>query len=96
LLASIIPSLNYCDGLRPEVKLQFCANTAWKDCIASVISPNRYVSTNRLNDVASIAVGLGLCCQFYRYVHSFLKSAFIALPTYLPPRDRHDTDPIRA
>ncbi|KAF2850618.1 hypothetical protein T440DRAFT_468203 [Plenodomus tracheiphilus IPT5] len=50
-------------------KLHFCSNTAWRNCIAPITSPNRCVSTDRLNDVASIAIELGLCCQFYSDVN---------------------------
>ncbi|KAF1935116.1 hypothetical protein EJ02DRAFT_147440 [Clathrospora elynae] len=46
-------------------KLHFCSNTAWRDCSAPITSSNRCVSTDRLNEVASIAIELGLCCQFY-------------------------------
>ncbi|RMZ74102.1 hypothetical protein GMOD_00004943 [Pyrenophora seminiperda CCB06] len=46
-------------------KIHFCSNTSWRDCSAPISSPNHCVTTDRLNDVESIAIDLGLCCVFY-------------------------------
>ncbi|EUC27707.1 hypothetical protein COCCADRAFT_110967 [Bipolaris zeicola 26-R-13] len=46
-------------------KLHFCSKTAWSECAAPIISSDRCVAADRLNDVASIAIDLGLCCQFF-------------------------------
>jgi hypothetical protein len=61
-------------------KVHFCSNTAWRDCTAPITSSSRCVSTDRLNDVTSIAIDLGLCCRFYRYVYSLLRPTFVAWP----------------
>ncbi|XP_014550448.1 hypothetical protein COCVIDRAFT_115423 [Bipolaris victoriae FI3] len=46
-------------------RLHFCSETAWRQCAAPIISSDRCVAADRLNDVASIAIDLGLCCQFF-------------------------------
>ncbi|EMD85878.1 hypothetical protein COCHEDRAFT_1117262, partial [Bipolaris maydis C5] len=43
------------------------SNTAWRECAGLIISSDRFVAADRLNDVAYIAIDLGLCCQFFRY-----------------------------
>ncbi|KAF7445909.1 hypothetical protein A1F99_092000 [Pyrenophora tritici-repentis] len=48
-------------------KLYFCSNTEWRNCIAPVTSSDsdRCITTDRMDDVKSIAIDLGLCCAFY-------------------------------
>ncbi|KAJ6280823.1 hypothetical protein J3E71DRAFT_362238 [Bipolaris maydis] len=45
--------------------LHFCSKTAWRECAGLIISSDRFVAADRLNDVAYIAIDLGLCCQFF-------------------------------
>ncbi|ENH98751.1 hypothetical protein COCC4DRAFT_155005, partial [Bipolaris maydis ATCC 48331] len=54
--------------------LHFCSKTAWRECAGLIISSDRFVAADRLNDVAYIAIDLGLCCQFFRYVRSYVES----------------------
>jgi hypothetical protein len=49
-------------------QLKFCSNYNWQNCTEPISDSSHCVSADRLNDVASIAIDLGLCCRFFRSV----------------------------
>lgn len=49
-------------------QLKFCSNNNWQNCTEPMSESSHCVSADRLNDVASIAIDLGLCCRFFRSV----------------------------
>jgi hypothetical protein len=53
-------------NMSPRVKI--CAGVNWKNCTEPISRSSQCVSADRLNDVVSIAIDLGLCCRFYRLV----------------------------
>ena len=74
----IVSRLCHCKSFRLTVKsmltsiqVQFCSENDWRYCNPVLTSPLNCTSTDDMIDVKSIAIGLGMCCRFYRYFHLY-------------------------